>query len=78
VIEATVDVDVKCFFTSVATGTVATVVSNGDGFGEGHVEPCRSSDTARHLSHFEGVRESSALVVFGKNEDLGLAGEASK
>ena len=70
--------NVEGVFTGVPTRTMATVVSDSNRFGEGHVEPCRSSDTARHLSHFEGVRESSALVVFGKNEDLGLAGEASK
>jgi hypothetical protein len=78
VIEATVDVDVKCFFTSVATGTVATVVTEGDGFGECNVEPKGSSNAGGHLGDFQGVGQPGALVVIGKDTYLSLASEPTK
>jgi hypothetical protein len=55
-----------------------TVVSESDGLGEGNIEPERTSDGCGDLCDLEGVRKPCSLVVVGKDEDLGLSGEATK
>jgi hypothetical protein len=78
VIEATGNEVIEGVFAGVTTWSVATVVTEGDGFGESDIESRCAGDTAGYLSYFEGVSEASALVVFGEDEDLGLAGETSE
>ena len=60
----------------VAAGAVAAVVAEGDGLGQGHVEPAGPGDGRGHLGHLEGVGEPGPLVVVGEHEHLGLAGQA--
>ena len=61
-----------------AAGTVPTVMAQGDGLGEGQVQPQRSGDAEGHLGDLERMGQSGALMVVGEHEHLGLAGEATK
>jgi len=78
VVEAALDERVERLFARVTTGTVPAIVAQRDRFGEGDVKAHGARDTGRDLGHFEGVGETSAHVVLGKDEDLRLSREASK
>ena len=58
-----------------AARAVAAVVAEGDGLGEGDVEAAGAGDGRGHLGDLEGVGEPGPLMVLGKDEDLGLAGQ---
>ena len=45
----------QCIFTGMATGTMAAVVAQGDGFGESDIQPERASNRCGHLGYFKGV-----------------------
>ena len=47
----------------VAARTVAAVMAEGDGLGQGDVEPTGASDAGGHLGHLEGVGEAGAQVI---------------
>ena len=74
-VEPPVDEGSECILAGVSPGAVAAVVAEGDGLGQGHVEPAGPGDSDRHLRYFECVGEPSALVVVGEHEYLGLAGQ---
>ena len=57
---------------------VPAVVSDRDRFGERDVQPERPGDGPCHLGDLECVGQPGALVVVGKHEDLGLAGQAAE
>ena len=76
VVEAAVDVGGEGVLAGVAARAVAAVVAEGDGLGEGHVEPAGPGDAGGHLGDLEGVGQPGPLVVVGEDEDLGLAGQA--
>lgn len=76
VVEATVDVGRQGIFAGMAARSVPAVVAEGDGFGQGDVEAEWTSHRHGDLSDFESMSESSALVVVGEDEDLGLASQA--
>jgi hypothetical protein len=78
VVEATFHEGIECLFAGVSAGSVSTVMTKGDGLGEGHVESERPSDAGRDLGDLQRVGETGAHVVVGKNEDLSFAGQASK
>ena len=61
-----------------ASRAVPAVVPEGDGLGEGHIEPTGTGDARRHLGHLQGMGQPGALMVVGEDEDLGLAGQAPK
>ena len=71
-------VGVERVLAGVAARAVPAVVAEGDGLGEGHVEPAGPGDAGGDLGHLEGVGEAGALVVLGEDEDLGLAGQAAE
>jgi hypothetical protein len=54
------------------------VVAKRYGLGERNIEPKRTSDGCSYLCDLKGVCESCPLVIVGKDEDLGLAGETAK
>src|SRR5665213_2281455 len=55
VVEAPVDEGIERLFARVAARSVAAVMSQRDGLGEGHVEPDRARDAGSDLGHLEGV-----------------------
>jgi hypothetical protein len=57
---------------------MTAVVSEGNGLGERHVEAEWTGDRHRDLGDFEGMGQTSSLMVVGKDEDLGLAGQSTK
>src|SRR6516164_6776249 len=59
-------------------GAMAAVVTERDGLSEGDVEPASPGDGRRHLRDLKSMGEAGALVVVGKDEHLGLAGQAPK
>ena len=59
----------------VPAGPMSTVVSEGDGFGEGDVQAEAGGDGPGHLGYLEGVGEPGALVILREDEHLGLAGQ---
>jgi hypothetical protein len=59
-------------------GAVAAVVAESDGLGEGHVEAQGPRHGRGDLGDLESVGESGALVILGKHEYLGLAGETTE
>ena len=62
----------------VAARAVAAVVAEGDRLGQGHVEPAGPGDAGGHLGHLQRMGQPGALVVVGKHEDLGLAGQSAE
>ncbi len=78
VVEPAVDVGGEGVLARVAARPVAAVVAEGDGLGQGDVEPAGPGDAGGHLGDLEGVGQTGALVVVGEDEDLGLAGEAAE
>jgi hypothetical protein len=60
------------------TWTMTAVVTESDGFSEGDVESEWASNRCRNLSNFNGVGESSALMVVGEDKDLGFASKSTK
>ena len=78
VVEPSVEVRGQGVLAGVPAGAVPAVVPEGDGFGEGHVEPAGAGDAGGHLGHLERVGEPGALVVVGEDEHLGLAGQATE
>ncbi len=76
VVETSRHVGIERVLTGVPAGTVPAVVPEGDRLGQGDVEAAGAGDGGRDLRHFERVREPRPLMVLGKHEDLGLAGEA--
>ncbi len=75
VVEALGDVGVEGVLAGVAARAVTAVVAEGDGLGEGHVQPAGAGHPGGHLGHLEGVGEPGPLVVLGEDEHLGLAGQ---
>jgi hypothetical protein len=61
-----------------ASRSMSTVVSEGNGLGESNIEPERTSDGCGYLCDLEGVGEPSSLVVIGEDEYLGLASKTAK
>ena len=74
-IEPPVDERGEGVLAGVPTRTVPAVVAQGDGLGEGHVQPAGAGDAHGHLGHLERVGQPGPLVVVGEDEDLGLAGQ---
>ena len=72
------DEQVERVLARVATGPVAAVVPEGDGFGERHVQPQRPRDRGGDLGDLERVGEPGPLVVVGEDEHLRLAGQPAK
>ena len=62
----------------VAAWPVPAVVTEGDGLGQGDVEPERRGDATGDLRHLERVCQPGALVVVREDEDLGLAGQPAE
>ena len=77
-VEPALDVRGECVLGGVATGPVPAVVPERDRFSERHVQPERPTDRPGDLGDLECVGQSSALVLIGKHEDLGFAGESTK
>ena len=75
-IEALVEEGRQGFLAGVAPRPVAAVVAEGDGFGQGHVEPAGAGDAGGDLGDLERVGEASAEVVGREDEHLCLAGQA--
>jgi hypothetical protein len=65
-------------FAGVTSRPVAAVMSDGNGFGEGHIEPERPGDGSSDLCNFERVGEAGALMVIGKHEDLRFSCKTTK
>ena len=65
-------------FAGVPARPVPAVMSDGNGFGEGHIQSERTRNGSSDLSNFEGMGEAGALMVVGEYEDLCFAGEAAK
>ena len=78
VVVPALDVRRQGVLAGVAARTVAAVVAEGDGLGEGDVEAQTAGDRGGDLGDLEGVGEPRALVVVGEDEHLGLAGEPSE
>ena len=78
VVVAAVDVRRQGVLAGVAARPVAAVVAEGDGLGQGDVEPEHAGDGRGDLGDLEGVGEAGALVVVGEHEHLGLAGQAAE
>ena len=77
-IESAVDVRRERVLTGVATRTVAAIVAECDGLGERDIESERSGHRHCDLGDLEGMSETGALMVVGKDEHLGLTGEATE
>jgi hypothetical protein len=77
-IEATFEVRRECILAGMASGPVTAIVPDRHRFDERDVEIEGLRDRPRHLCDFEGVGQSGALMVLGKDEYLGLAGQTSK
>ncbi len=78
VVEPPVEIGGQRVLAGMSARAVAAVVAEGDGLGEGHVEAAGPGDAGGHLGHLERVGQPGALVVVGEDEDLGLAGQATK
>jgi hypothetical protein len=78
VVETILHVGAECVFAGVTARAMAAVVAERDRFGEGLVEAEGASNGDGDLGNFEGVSEAGALMVFRKNEDLGLSCKAAK
>ena len=78
VIEATGEERVEGILAGMAAGTVAAVMAEGDGFGQGDIEAAGTGDGGSDLRHLERVGEPGALMILGKDEDLGLAGQPAE
>ena len=78
VVEPAGHVGVERVLAGVPARPVPAVVPEGDGLGEGHVEPAGPGDGRGDLRHLERVGEAGALVVLGEDEDLGLAGQPAE
>ena len=57
---------------------VPAVVPEGNGFGECHIQAASPCDGRGDLRHLERMGEPRALVILGKDEDLGLAGQPAE
>jgi hypothetical protein len=68
----------QCIFTGMSTWTMTTVVTERNSFGECDIEAKWSSNRGCDLSDFDGMGESSALMVVGEDKDLGFAGKSAK
>ena len=68
--------DVEGILARVSARPVTAVVPEGDRVGQGHVDADTAGDRGRDLCHFEGVRQSGALVIGWIDDHLGLAGQA--
>jgi len=77
-VEPALDIRGERILGGVAPGPVTTVVSECDRFSERHVQPERPTDRSGDLGDLERMGQSSALVIVGKHEDLGFAGESPK
>ncbi len=77
-VEPALDIRGERVLGGVATRPVATVVPECDRFSERHVQPERPTDRPGDLGDLERMGQSSALVIVGKHEDLGFAGESPK
>ena len=71
-------VGVERVLAGVPAGPVPAVVAEGDGLGQGDVQPAGPRDGRGDLRHLERVGEAGALVVLGEDEDLGLAGQPAE
>ena len=77
-VEPALDIRGERILGGVAPGPVTTVVSERDRFSERHVQPERPTDRPGDLGDLERMGQASALVIVGKHEDLGFAGESPK
>ncbi len=77
-VEPAVEVRGEGVLAGVAPRAVPAVVAEGDGLGQGHVEPTGPGHAGGHLGHLEGVGQPGPLVVVGEHEDLGLAGQSAE
>ncbi len=77
-VEAVGQEGVEGILAGVATRAVPAVVPEGDGLGQGDVQPTGPGDGRGHLRHLERVGEPGALVVRREDEDLCLAGQAAE
>ena len=57
---------------------MTAVVPESHRLRQGHIDLDAACDRCRNLGHFESVREPSALVVGGKDDDLSFAGQAAE
>jgi hypothetical protein len=57
---------------------VTAVMPEGDCFDQGDIDTHPASDRCCDLSHLQSVGQSSALVICGKDDNLGFAGESSE
>ena len=78
VVETAVDVRRQSIFARVTAGAMTAVVAESDRLGECDVEAEGSRDRNRDLGDFESVSEARSLMVVGKDEDLGLAGQSTE
>ncbi len=70
---------VQCALPDVAKGCVAKVMRQGDGFGQVFVQKQAPGDGARHLGHFQGVRQPGAVMVsLRRQKNLCLELQATK
>lgn len=72
------DIGAQRIFAGVSAGAVSAVVAERDGLGKGNIEPECTRDGGGDLCNFECMRESRSLMIIRKDEDLGLAGEATE
>ena len=77
-VEPAGQVGVERVLAGVAARAVTAVVPEGDGLGQGDVQPAGPGDGGGHLRHLERMGEARALVVLGEDEDLRLAGQPAK
>ena len=73
VVVATGDERIEGVFAGVPAWAMPTIVAEGDCFSERDVETETSRNRRCHLCDFECVCEPGALMVVGKNKDLGFS-----
>lgn len=69
---------VERVFAGMTAWSVATVVAKGDRFGECNIEAKSTRHRRCNLGHLKRVGEPSSLMIVRKDEDLRLAGQATK
>ena len=78
VVVALGDEGVERVLTGVAARAVTAVVAEGDGVGQGDVDPDAAGDRGGDLGDLQGVGQPGALVVGGVDHHLGLAGQPAE
>lgn len=72
------DEGIEGVLAGMTSGAVPAVVAERYGLGERNIEPKRTSNGCGDLCDLKGVCETCPLVIVGKDEDLGFAGETAK